>query len=216
MLFELFDPKADLQIREGHLPHWYQPGVTYFVTFRTEDSVPDGLLRSWHRRRDDWLARIGIDPHNPSWKARLRQLPEREREYHVTFTREFMAYLDRGHGDCVLKDKALAGVVGNSLLHFEGDRYLLGDFIVMPNHVHLLVCLLGQTEIEAQCKSWKRFTAREINRALGRSGRFWQEESFDHLVRSPEQFAYFERYIAENPVKAKLHPGEYLHYRRPK
>jgi type I restriction enzyme R subunit len=81
----------------------------------------------------------------------------------------------------------------------------------MPNHVHLLVCLLGSTEIESQCRSWKRFTAGAINRALERRGRFWQEESFDHLVRTPEQFAYFQRYIADNPRKAALPAGEYLH-----
>ena len=85
----------------------------------------------------------------------------------------------------------------------------------MPNHVHLLTCLLGSTEIEDQCYSWKKFTAAKINKALRQRGRFWQEESFDHLVRSPEQFDYFQRYIAENPRKAGLQAGEYLHYRRP-
>jgi hypothetical protein len=63
----------------------------------------------------------------------------------------------------------------------------------MPNHVHLLVCLLGNTDLEEQCYSWKKYTATSINRALGQKGRFWQEESFDHLVRSPEQFHYLRR-----------------------
>ncbi|HEX2474639.1 MAG TPA: hypothetical protein VHK01_07835, partial [Lacipirellulaceae bacterium] len=74
-----------------------------------------------------------------------------------------------------------------------------------------LVCLLGETEIEAQCKSWKKYTATQINKLFMDSGRLWQEESFDHLVRSPEQFEYFQRYIAENPRKASLNPGDYLH-----
>jgi len=85
----------------------------------------------------------------------------------------------------------------------------------MPNHVHLLVGLLGDTEIVAQCKSWKKFTAREINRRLGQKGRFWQEESFDHLVRSPEQFEAIQRYIADNPRKARLRDTDFYRWKRP-
>ncbi len=127
-----------------------------------------------------------------------------------------MNYLDRGHGQCVLRRPELAKVVAESLQHFDGSRYHLADFVVMPNHVHLLCCLLGETEIEAQCTSWKHFTAVKVNQVLGRKGRFWQEESFDHLVRSPEQFAYFQSYIARNPVVAGLSEGSFLHSTYPK
>jgi type I restriction enzyme R subunit len=216
MTFEFFDRRGDVTVREGNLPHWYQPGVTYFVTYRTEDSVPRALIRSWHARRDAWLRRHGFDPSRSSWKLELRQRPDAEREYHQNFTREFMEYLDRGYGACILRRADLARLIAENLQHFDGERYRLGDFVVMPNHVHLLVCLLGATEIERQCKSWKRYSAGEINRAIGGRGRFWQEESFDHLVRSPEQFAHFQRYIAENPVKASLSDGEFLHWQLPK
>jgi putative transposase len=90
----------------------------------------------------------------------------------------------------------------------------MGDFVVMPNHVHLIVGLLGETDIEAQCSSWKRFAATRINRELGTSGRFWQEESFDHLIRSAEQFESIQRYIADNP--RSLHPDDCVHYQVPK
>jgi type I restriction enzyme R subunit len=216
MTFELFDPKGELTIREGSLPHWYQPGVTYFVTFRTDDSVPQTLLRAWHTRRDVWLHRHGINPHATNWKTLLREDADLEAEYHAAFTREFMDYLDRGYGDCVLRQEPLRQIVSDTLLHFDGDRYEMGDFVVMPNHVHLLVCLRGSTEIEPQCASWEKFAAGKINAALGRNGRFWQEESFDHLVRSPDQFEHFQRYIAANPLQAGLSPGEYLHYVRGK
>ena len=91
--------------------------------------------------------------------------------------------------------------------------YYMGDFVVMPNHVHAIVCLLGGTEIEAQCTSWKRFAAKKINQSLKTSGRFWQEESFDHLIRSPEQFEAIQRYIANNPSPLKA--GEFFLYQRP-
>ena len=84
----------------------------------------------------------------------------------------------------------------------------------MPNHVHLLVCLLDETEIEGQCFSWKKFTATKINRKLQQAGRFWQSESFDHLVRSPEQFQRFRDYIARNGVKAGLSASDYFHWRQ--
>jgi type I restriction enzyme R subunit len=102
--------------------------------------------------------------------------------------------------------------VADGLKHFDGERYELGDFVVMPHHVHLLVGLSGDTDIEQQCYSWKKFTATQINRKLGRSGRFWQEESFDHLVRSPESFERFREYIAQNGPSAGLRPNNYLHY----
>ena len=215
-MFELFDPRSEVAIREGKLPHWFQPGVTYFVTFRTEDSVPQSLTRKWHAQRAAWLLKHGIDLKSSDWRFELQQSPQIEREYHQRFTREFMDYLDRGHGACPFANSEAAELVASALHHFDGDRYILGDYVVMPNHVHLLVGLMGPTEIEAQCRSWKKFSAQEINLLLGRNGRFWQEESFDHLVRSPEQFEYFQRYIADNPLKAGLRPGQYLHYRRPK
>jgi len=216
MTFEFFDPKDEVVIREGNLPHWFQPGVTYFITFRTEDSVPQQLVKSWYGRREEWLRANGIEPQASNWRTRLRAAPELDKKFSTIFTREFMEYLDRGLGECVLRDQKLAAVVASSFHHFDGQKYHLGDFIVMPNHVHLLVCLLGATEIEPMCESWKHFTARQINKELGRQGRFWQEESFDHLVRSAEQLEALERYIAENPAKSGTGEGDYLHYRRSK
>jgi REP element-mobilizing transposase RayT len=85
----------------------------------------------------------------------------------------------------------------------------------MPNHVHLLVGGLPRNAMLAQMKSWKRWTSRELNRRVGRTGKFWQDEGFDHLVRSKAAFEKFRRYIAKNPVKANLRPGEWLHWMRP-
>ncbi|MEZ6034553.1 MAG: transposase [Planctomycetaceae bacterium] len=197
-MFELFDPQTDYVIREGvNLPHWYQPGVTYFVTFRTEDSIPTDVRRRWHAERTDWLQRHGIS----DYELEFRNLPiPLRKEFHERFSREYMELLDKGFGACVLARPELSSIVADSLFSFDSSKYHLGDFVVMPNHVHVMVCLLGETEIEAQCTSWKRFTARRINQALKKTGRFWQEESFDHLIRSAEQFAAIQHYIASNPL----------------
>jgi type I restriction enzyme R subunit len=100
-------------------------------------------------------------------------------------------------------------------MHFDGDRYELTDFVIMPNHVHLLVVFPAEDMMLRQCESWKHFTATKINQALGRKGQFWQQDGFDHLVRSAEQFNYLRRYLAENPQKARLRPGEYRHLSKP-
>jgi len=215
MSFELFDPTEAVRITAGNLPHWYQPRVTYFITFRTEDSFPVLVADQWFQRRAEWLQRRGISARQVDWKVRLRKLPLIEqREFHETFSRELMEHLDKGHGACVLRDPELSQIVADSLHHFEGVRYFLGDFVVVPNHVHLLVCMIGTTEVESQCYSWKKFTATKINKVLGQKDRFWQEESFDHLVRSPGQFDRLRDYIAENPKKAGLRSGEYLYWKR--
>ncbi len=85
----------------------------------------------------------------------------------------------------------------------EGDRrlrrYELHSFVVMPN-------LLVTPHVVAT--KWlgplKGFTAHEANRILGRQGQFWQDECYDHLVRSGAEFERIRRYIEMNPVKAGL------------
>jgi putative transposase len=94
------------------------------------------------------------------------------------------------------------------------DEYYLSDFVVMPNHVHVLTVFVTEEAMLRLCKSWKHFTARKINRALGRFGRFWEQDAFDHLVRSAEEFEPMRRYIAQNPIAARLSPSEYIHYSR--
>jgi hypothetical protein len=76
MNFEIFDPQSEVRITCGNLPHWYQPGVTYFITFRTADSIPAGVADLWYRRRNDWLQRHGIDPKHAGWQTALRWLPQ--------------------------------------------------------------------------------------------------------------------------------------------
>jgi type I restriction enzyme R subunit len=216
MNFELFDPDQPIDITFRRLPHWYQPGATYFVTFRTEDSLPKEVINRWHAEREEWLLHHDIDPRSPNWQSALNGLPElQKRQFHSRFSREYQQHLDGGYGECLLRRPELAQIVGDSLLHFDGTRYQMGDFVIMPNHVHLLVYLLGTTTITDQCFSWKKFTATQLNRRLGRRGHFWQAESFDHLVRNENQFGYLQQYIADNPRLAGLHEGEYLLYQPP-
>jgi len=88
-------------------------------------------------------------------------------------------------------------------------RYEMGDFVIMPNHVHLLVRPLGEWKLGTLIHSWKSFTSHQINDALNRTGVFWMDERFDHLVRNSASLEKFERYILENPKKARLNVEEY-------
>ena len=210
---QTFDPKQGFTIVVRKLPHWCQAGTICFITWRTADSIPVAVLRHWHREREDWLRQHGIDPRAGQSKGRFLQLP---RPLRADFVRQFSdrwhRHLDSGHGACVLRRADLAQIVAESLLKFDGDRYELTDFIVMPNHVHLLAAFVNEGDMLKQCQSWKHFTAREINRVLSSHGHFWQQDGFDHLVRTLEHFEGFRRYIASNGVKAGLRADEYRHY----
>src|SRR5262245_28511437 len=213
--FRFFDPQEDRLVVERRLPHWSQPGTLGFLTWRTWDSLPLEVLESWVAARDSWLARHGIDPKEESWKAQLGRLPlAAQREFHNQLSARWEAALDECHGACVLRRPELAKIVAESLRHFDRDRYLLTDFVVMPNHVHVLVAFPDAEQVLKQCDSWKHYTAFKINAALGRRGRFWQVDGFDHLVRSPEQLEYLRAYIADNPRRANLQRGEFLHWTR--
>jgi type I restriction enzyme R subunit len=213
VLGELFDPKSDLLIYEHYRPHWSQAGAIVFITFRTQDSIPQSVLECWDREKQDWIMRQ-VEGASGHWSEILPTLPERvQSSFQATFHRCREDFLDTCHGRCVLKRPELAKIVGDSLLHFDRDRYVMGDFVVMPNHVHLLAAFPNPDVLKVQCDSWLHYTAVQIHREIGKKGKFWQQEPFDHLVRSAEQYDYLRDYIAENPRKARLKPGEYL-YRR--
>jgi len=208
---EFFDPKADLQIAEHYRPHWSQAGAIVFITFRALDSIPREVIERWDDEKQEWLRNHQLDT-TEHWSIAVQHLPEKERaEFNRRFSRCREMFLDTCHGRCLLRRPELATIVADSLLYFDGDRYRMGDFVVMPNHVHLLVAFPTEGAMREQCDSWLHYTAFRINRAINEKGKFWQQEPFDHLVRNPEQYEYLRTYIADNPQKAGLKSGEYLY-----
>ena len=211
MLGECFDPKAEFSIHEHCRPHWCQTGSVVFITFRTADSIPKEALRRWEREKEAWLAGNGIEL-TGHWSTVVPKIaPELQWRFKKTFRRHREEYLDTCQGRCVLQVPSLAKIVADSLLFFDGERYRMGDFVVMPNHVHLLCAFPSEEMLVTQCDSWLHFTARQINLQLDRKGKFWQQEPFDHLVRSPEQYEYLRKYIAQNGAKAGLNKDQYLY-----
>ena len=107
-------------------------------------------------------------------------------------------------GSCVLRNERIARIVQDALLHFEGERYSLAAWCVMPNHVHVVVAPIGRHRLSRVLQSWKSFTSKQINKVLGREGTLWERESFDHLIRTAEHFGKFVEYTESNHVSAGL------------
>ncbi len=204
---------SDTEKKRRRLPQWRQEGATYFVTFRTADSLPKETLDRWYRRRAEWLGnhRIAVEKNRPVDLSKLSF--EEHREYERTFVKALQTELDRGRGACPLGEREYALIIESALRHFDGERYRLGDFVIMPNHVHLLVQPGGGMKLSEILKSWKSYTAREVNRRMDRTGAFWQKESWDHIVRSRRQLDRFREYIADNPRLAKLPDGQAFAWR---
>ena len=103
----------------------------------------------------------------------------------------------------MLKDAQAARIIEENWLHFDGDRYRLLAWVVMPNHVHLLV-EIWQVPQSDLVRDWKGYTAHRINRLLGTNGTLWQADYWDRYIRDEEHFRKAIRYIEANPVKAAL------------
>jgi putative transposase len=157
------------------LPHVYSPGQWLFITFCLYGAIPPA-----------------------------RQQPPHKLESGLAF-----AWMDRyldtiRSGPMFLARDVVARVVLDSLITGgELHHYEFGPFVIMPNHVHVL--LLPEVSPSHLLKSLKGATAREANRQLGRTGQsFWQRESYDHTVRNAEEWQRIARYIKNNPVRAGL------------
>jgi REP element-mobilizing transposase RayT len=210
--FQAFNERGDFRsYYHGVLPHWRQTGCTYFVTFRMADSIPSIVLEEIEDKRMRWLKSRGINPDDLNWERKLSKLPiSEQRMYDEHVVQMLNTSLDECHGSCALKEEAVGNKVAVALNFFHGERVLTGDFAVMPNHVHVLLTPINGFELEDILHSIKSYTANEINKLLERNESFWQRESYDHIVRDTEQLQAYQRYIAANPLKAKLREGEYV------
>jgi REP element-mobilizing transposase RayT len=193
--FQGLHPDRPVTMYQRHLPHWRQDGATYFVTFRLGDALPQSKLRELEAVRADW---------------ERRHPPPHSREVLEQLTREVVGrverWLDQGMGSCLLRQRPVAAFVTEAMHHFDGDRYELAYYVVMPNHVHAIVRpLRPESEpLDNILGSWKQFSAGRINKAVRRRGELWQEESFDRIVRDEEHLYRAIQYIGANPARGGL------------
>jgi carbamoylphosphate synthase large subunit/REP element-mobilizing transposase RayT len=201
--FHGLDKQAPIKITGRHLPHWEQPGATYFVTFRLADSVADNVLAQWREERALWLK---IHPPPWDWKS--------AREYMRRFEEEREQWLDQGHGSCLLRDRRVQQVIVENFNQFNRHRYVIDAFVVMPNHVHVIVKPLKPNSLSEVLHSWKSYTSNRINELLKRTGSLWMAETFDTIIPDYAHLLACRDYIARNPNQASLQDNEFALERR--
>lgn len=113
-------------------------------------------------------------------------------------------YLDQGHGTLALRNPISANIVQEAVRFYEGSKYELHAWCVMPNHVHMLVTPSEGASLTEIVRPIKSYSAKCIHDRFGGSGRFWQPDFFDRLVRNEQHYERVAKYIEWNPVKAKL------------
>lgn len=166
--------------RCGYLPHFDAPGFTQFVTSRLGDSLPVNLLETLQS------------------KLQTRQISE------IEYYRKIERALDVGDGPTFLKNPNVACIVAETLIKFDSEKYTMHSWVIMPNHVHILLSPFDHSPVSEIMHSIKSFTAKKANEILSRNGRFWSPDYFDRFIRNRAHFADAKRYIENNPVKASL------------
>jgi len=176
----------------GYLPHFDAPGTLQFITFRLADSLPQTVLKQLEQE--------------------LAQLPSSTRERERR--KKIEQWLDAGLGCCALRYPRMAELMQQTLQKFDGERYRLIAWCIMPNHVHVLI--EPAISLPKILQSWKSFTgswAISHNAELGlgvpgavgaTKNQFWMREYWDRYIRDEGHFHSTISYIHNNPVKAGL------------
>lgn len=167
----------------GYLPHYDGEKLFQFVTFRLYDSVPRDVIINW---KDELCITdsSGIDSGN-----------------YIELQRRIIRYEDSGYGVCYLQNKVIAELVESALKFFNGQRYTLKEWVIMPNHVHVLVEVFENYSLSDIVHSWKSYTAQQANKILHREGMFWMKEYYDRYIRDEIHLARVIEYIKNNPKK---------------
>jgi REP element-mobilizing transposase RayT len=166
----------------GYLPHFDGIVIPQFVTFHLADAVPGKVIERWKRE---------LDAKNSTQEKILLQ-------------RRISKYVDQGYGEAYFKDHRLAHLVQETLLKDDGKKYHLSAWVVMPNHVHLILRRFENSTLSEIMQSLKSITAHKANQTLRRSGRLWMPEYFDRYMRNARHFKTTVAYIENNPVKSRL------------
>ncbi len=171
----------------GYLPHCDAPGLIQFVTIRAADSVPRDIQSALSLELEALRVK-GVEAHEIN-RQRVRRIE---------------SLLDAGYGACLLATEAVAGVVIASLRIIAVEGHEILRWVVMPNHIHLLLKIRSSTSLSCVIRFFKARTGKQINKILGSSGRFWFPEYFDRYIRDSGHLDRVIRYIDQNPVRANL------------
>jgi putative transposase len=212
------DPKTNYR---RHLPHYQPSEAMYHVVFRLAGSLPVAAIESLRLEREQ-AERAIEKAKSDDEKKRLMQ------EYRWSYFERFDELLDgNSAGPHWLREPTVASIVKEALHYRDGKEYDLLAYCIMPNHVHIVCSIVGRSGTPSTeqlnraegrndiptynakpmfriLQSLKRHTARKSNAILKRSGAFWQDESYDHVIRDDNELERTISYVLNNPVKARL------------
>ena len=206
-----------------NLPHFQLKQAVYFVTFRLHGTLPKSLIKALKEELNA-IEHQMRSSHDPKLKEQFTILKKRQ-----------FACIEQHLDSCTtgpdwLKQPAIAEIVQEAIQYRDKREYDLYAYSIMPNHVHLVFYTDQTFEIKSQGKEispyWiskimgnlKWYTALKSNPYLNRKGAFWQEESYDHIVRDEQELNRVINYVLANPVKAGLaktpkeHPYTYCKF----
>ncbi len=216
-----------LEYRQFHhrkLPHIHSPGKTLFVTYRLIDSIPKSVLKQYQQEKEllgKKLEKLLVKNRQPEEQG--EEVEENIESFRRKWFFRFEEILDKAQsGPTWLQDQRLAKIVADSVHFHDQASYQLQAFCVMSNHVHIVITpYLNESELQENwddnrlsfssahpslsriMHSLKSYTAHECNKILGRTGAFWESESFDHSIRIGK-FEKTINYVIQNPVKAGI------------
>ncbi|NOX65046.1 MAG: hypothetical protein GXO85_04420 [Chlorobi bacterium] len=206
---------------ERNLPHYLPEGYAYFITTRLAGTIPKVIYEKIKREYEQGLEMISSLKNNKIQRNKYHELQR------INFTKYENILDDCKYGHKWLGENRIAQIVNDALHYYDGKRYDLISFTIMPNHIHLVLFPIVERkssfaqskgkDIDSQNESGdsfyilskimqdiKKYTSREANKILKRKGKFWQHESYDHVVRDQKELRRIVKYILNNPVKAGL------------
>jgi putative transposase len=190
------------------LPHFDAPGAWQFVTFRLADSLPATQRHEQSKAYPDKTSTgvrsvRSVEAPDALMKGDGDVATPLPSSMDETTFQSHDEQLDLGFGECHLKDPRIAEIVQDSLWHFDGVRYRLLAWVIMPNHIHAVI-EVWQTPLHKLLQGWKGFSARNANQVLDRTGTFWQSDYFDQYIRDADHYQRVVKYIEWNPVAVGL------------
>ncbi len=192
----------DREFYSRHLPHWHPPGATFFLTARLHGSLPQTCIQQL--RAEYEMARVARSGDDPATTA--ARVVAAQRSYFAAVEQ----HLEHGrYGPVWLADERVAALT-LAVLREQAAAAAVDVLIacLMPNHVHIVLTMPSAPlalSLQSLLQRWKSLTARAANVLLGREGRFWQSETYDHVVRGGwPGVGQAVRYTALNPCKAGL------------
>lgn len=118
-----------------------------------------------------------------------------ENEYHKKFSRRVDEWVDKGYGSCILRDPEASSIMLATMKHDDGVKYELTGYVIMPNHLHALVRLIGNTKVETLMQEWKSVSSHKLRKQFGSKWCGWMENYYDRSIRDENHLKNVISYI---------------------